>query len=337
VKLSLLSHLACPQCGNKMRVNSHEVVMGTCRSADDISQGVLFCHFMHHSYEIVKGVPVLIPPNMSADQTQVAEAFARKWGMIPNYGHDVATRDFQHEWYLQRFGWKTTDHLKQFLETKERILDAGCGLGRDVKLYAESTRGTVFGVDISDGVLLAQEKLGHLPNVHIVKADMTRLPFPADYFDFIACDQALHHTPNTHDSFMKLVHHLRPRGHIAVYVYSKKGIARETADDLMRKYTTEMSHDDCVTFSAACAIFGQMVSKLNLEMQRDIYWNVFKCFWNKDYDFSTNVAINFDWYRPKYAWRHTPEEVRIWCEEAGLFIEHFDICDSGISVRGYKT
>ena len=267
----------------------------------------------------------------------MANTFAQKWDMVPDYGHDTATRDFQREWYLQRFGWETIGNLRQFLEGKERILDAGCGLGRDVKFYAENAKGTVFGVDISGGIILAQEKLDHLPNVYIIKADMTRLPFPDNYFDFIACDQALHHTPNTRISFMELVRHVKPRGHIAVYVYKQKSKAREIADDLMRKYTTEMSHEDCVVFSTACAMFGQMVSKLNLKMQRDIYWNIFKCFWNEDYDLATNVAINYDWYRPKYAWRHTPKEVKVWCEEANLTIEHFDVCDSGISVRGYKA
>lgn len=332
MKLSLLSHLTCPQCGATMMY-----VPGTHQGEGDISQGTLLCNDGVHAYAIDKGVPILVPPGTSEGQTQVAEAFARKWDMIPNYGHDTATRDFQREWYLQRFGWGTIDRLKQFLEQKERVLDVGCGLGRDVKLYAESTKGTVFGVDISDGVMLTQEKLGHLPNVHIIKADMTRLPFPADYFDFIACDQALHHTPNTRDSFRKLLHHVKPWGHIAIYVYSKKGVAREVADDLMRKYTTEMSHDDCVAFATACTRFGQTVSRLNPKMQRDIYWNVFKCFWNEDYDFTTNVSINFDWYRPKYAWRHTPEEVREWCKETDLVVEHFDVCNSGISVRGYKA
>lgn len=331
MKPSLLSHLVCPRCGDTMRLHD------THRGKGEINQGALICRGGAHEYVIAEGVPALVPPGTSEEQAQVAEIFARKWHMIPDYGHDTATRDFQREWYLQRFGWKTVDKLKQFLRQKERILDAGCGLGRDVKLYAESTSGTVFGADISDGVVLAQEKLGRLLNVHIVKADMTRLPFPADYFDFVVCDQALHHTPNTHDSFKRLLYHVKPRGHIAVYVYSKKSAAREIADDLMRKYTTEMSHEDCVLFSTACAMFGQMVSKSSLKMQRDIYWNVFKCFWNEDYDLGTNVAINFDWYRPKYAWRHTPEEVKGWCEEAGLVVEHFDVCDSGISVRGYKT
>ena len=302
----------------------------------DISSGTLLCQDGRHKYEIDRGVPVLVPPDTSKDQMQVADTFSQKWDMVPDYGHETATRDFQREWYLQRFGWGTINRLREFLGQKERILDAGCGLGRDVKLYAENTKGTVFGVDISDGVMVAQEKLGNLPNAHIIKADMTRLPFPASYFDFIVCDQALHHTPNTRDSFMKLLHHVKPSGQIAVYVYSKKSVAREIADDLIRKYTTEMSHKDCVAFSEACTVFGRAVSKLNLEMQRDIYWNVFKCFWNNDYDFNTNVAINLDWYRPKYAWRHTPEEVKGWCAEASLTIEHFDVCNSGISIRGCK-
>lgn len=336
MKPSLIAHLVCPQCGSLIGMTDAIVSNYFSRGDRELNQGTLPCLSGDHEYEIVKGVPVLIPPDTLENQLQVADTFARKWDMVPNYGHDVATRDFQREWYLQRFGWGTIDNLKQFLERKGRILDAGCGLGRDVRMYALNTVGTVFGVDISDGIFLAQEKIGRLGNVHFVKADMTKLPFPDNYFDFIACDQALHHTPNTRDSFMSLVRHVKPRGHIAVYVYSKKSIAREIADDLIRKYTTEMSHDDCVTFAVACAEFGQAVSKLNITMQRDIYWNIFKCFWNKDYDFNTNVAINLDWYRPKYAWRHTPEEVREWCKEANLTIEHFDVCDSGISIRGYK-
>jgi len=332
MKPSLVPHLICPQCRSPVRITD-DVTSYAARLG--VNQGTLSC-FNGHEYKIVRGVPVFIPPGTFKDQIQVADTFDQKWDMVPNYGHDTATRDFQREWYLRRFGWETIDELKQFLGTKMRILDAGCGLGRDVRMYALATVGAVFGVDISDSVFMAQEKLGNLGNVHIIKADMTRLPFPDNYFDFIACDQALHHTPNTRISFMELVRHVKPGGHLAVYVYKQKSKAREIADDLMRKYTTEMSHEDCVVFSTACAMFGQMVSKLNLKLQRDIYWNIFKCFWNEDYDLATNVAINYDWYRPKYAWRHTPKEVKGWCDEANLTIEHFDVCDSGISVRGYK-
>jgi hypothetical protein len=50
--------------------------------------------------------------------------------------------------------------------------------------------------------------------------------------------------------------------------------------------------------------------------------------------FSANLndLVNFDWYHPPYASRHTEEEVRGWCAELGLAIEHLDNGEAGISV-----
>jgi len=46
--------------------------------------------------------------------------------------------------------------------------------------------------------------------------------------------------------------------------------------------------------------------------------------------------VNFDWYHPRYAHRQTEEEVRRWCGEAGLSIFHFDVQESGFTVRAIK-
>lgn len=330
MKMSLLPHLVCPQCGGALRIDVPRA------ENEEVYRGRLHCDREEHRYEIDGGVPVLLPADLSAAQKQVASSYSSKWRRIPGYGYDSASLQFQRDWYLQKFGWGTANRFEQFLQGKARVLDAGCGLGRDVKFYAENTRGLVFGVDITDSVMLAREKLRHMPNVHLVQADLTRLPFRHGYFDFIASDQALHHTPDTHNSFRQLLSHLAPQGQIAIYVYKRKGPAREHTDDLIRRHTTEMSYDDCVAFASACALFGKTVSELNLALQRDIYWGAFKCFWSSAYDTTTNVLINLDWYHPKYAWRHTPGEIKAWCEDAGVSLEHFDVCDSGISVRGQR-
>jgi hypothetical protein len=47
--------------------------------------------------------------------------------------------------------------------------------------------------------------------------------------------------------------------------------------------------------------------------------------------------VNFDWYHPRYAHRHTPEEVLQWCREEGLQVEHWDVQESGITVRARKA
>lgn len=46
--------------------------------------------------------------------------------------------------------------------------------------------------------------------------------------------------------------------------------------------------------------------------------------------------VNFDWYRPLNCQRHTEEDVRNFCKNAGLEIEHIDIQEAGITVVGVK-
>lgn len=39
--------------------------------------------------------------------------------------------------------------------------------------------------------------------------------------------------------------------------------------------------------------------------------------------------IDFDWFTPRYAFRQTPEDVRVWVEEAGLTLEHIHVEEAG--------
>ncbi len=69
-----------------------------------------------------------------------------------------------------------------------------------------------------------------------------------------------------------------------------------------------------------------------LDIQRFFYWHVLKAFYRPETDFDELHHINYDWYAPTNAHRQSPEEVRAWCEEAQLEIEHEDIQESGITV-----
>jgi len=44
--------------------------------------------------------------------------------------------------------------------------------------------------------------------------------------------------------------------------------------------------------------------------------------------------VNFDWYHPHFAYRHTLDEVKGWFDELGLELEHIDESLSGISAVG---
>lgn len=326
----------------------------TRNDGEEVVEGTLTCS-QGHTYPITGGIPRLVPSDalpVAAAHTQ--QSFSAKWRRIPEFGFEPATRDFYVHWYLERYGFRRLDRLRQFLKPKHRILDAGTGLGRDALLYAQNTDGEVFALDISDSVDIAYRHVRHLPNVHVLQADLTALPFPREHFDYIASDQVLHHTPNTRDSFLYLTRHLEPGGEIAVYVYKRKGPIREFCDDFLRSHYTVASEEEAYKFALAMTELGKALHDLKVEvevprdipilgltrgkhdLQRFIYWNVFKCYWNDTMDFETNVMTNYDWYRPQYAHRHTPEEVRAWCAEAGLEIVHFDVVESGISIRARK-
>ncbi len=121
---------------------------------------------------------------MDKAQALTGERFGWKWKQVPDYGFEEATAKFQKEWYIQKFGWGTEANLRAFLKKCKFVLDAGCGLGRDVNMYAQFTKGTVYGVDISESVVMAEGRLKNVPNIRFIQADMMELPFEDEYFDF---------------------------------------------------------------------------------------------------------------------------------------------------------
>lgn len=347
MKRELIEYLRCPATGALLHlVNGNatlgsEIVAGRLRAATG------------REYEVVEGVPVLLlPETWPSGLSETRESFSEKWRRAPNYRQ--ATQAHYVQWYLERYGFQSLEGLRTFLAGKKRVLDAGTGHGRDTELFAANSTATVFGVDISGGIYNAYRDLKRFDNVHLVQADLRDLPFEEAFFDFISCDQVIHHTPDTRESLARLVRHLAPGGHIGVYVYKKKAPIREFSDDYIRQFTVGMPPDECMKVCEAITRFGQSLARLGVtidvpedipllgikagsyDLQRFIYWHMFKCYWNETIDWDSNVITNFDWYHPLHAHRHTPEEVRRWFGELGLQIAHFDVSDSGISVLGRR-
>lgn len=291
---------------------------------------------------------------IDAGQKETEKAFSAKWQRATDFGHEEKSRSFYVDWYLRRYKFGSLEALNDFLSGKSRILDAGTGNGRDTRLYADNCNGTVFGVDISVAIDSAYSHLESYSNAHLIQADLTLLPFPEGFFDFIACDQVLHHTRDTEESFHSLVRRLAPGGDISIYVYRKKAPLREFADDYLRRVSAEMSEEEVWELSEQLTQIGRVLSEIGasiivpdipalgikagtVDVQRFIYWHMLKCYWNPSLNYVDNVITNFDWYRPHYAHRHTADEVRKWFADAGLTIITFDECDAGISVRGRKA
>ena len=67
-------------------------------------------------------------------------------------------------------------------------------------------------------------------------------------------------------------------------------------------------------------------------MQRLFYWHVIKAYHDPELSLDELAHINFDWFAPRNAHRQSPEEVRAWCDEAGLDVEREDVQDAGITI-----
>ena len=314
--------------------------------------GYLICA-NKHKFKITDGIPRFVT-DITKDFVKTEEAFSAKWTHHHQNHHAKDWIDFQAKWFLERYEWKTLDKFRTFLNTKSTILDAGTGIGNSAKLLSANPNSQVFALDASQSINFAYKKYGNLPNVHFLQADLRQLPFRKRFFDFIYSDQVLHHTKNTGTSFKYLTKFLTDSGFISIYVYKKKAPIREYVDDYIRKITINMSVNECMDFSKDMTYLGKSLAGLKKKItipkdipilgvkagtynvQRFIYWTFLKCFWDESDNFERSVGVNFDWYYPKFAFRHTPKEVRKWFKDTKIKIVTFKEIESGISVTGKK-
>jgi arsenite methyltransferase len=322
-----------------------EIVGGTLRSPEG------------RSYVITNGIPRFVLTG-DEDQRQTELSFDFKWHRrgISDSPQIYAVAQ---QWLVQRYGFGSVDEMRKFFARRGRILDAGCGSGFSTsKWMNQSGRGNGkaewFGVDISGAIDLAQKRLGHIPGVHFIQADILQLPFREKVFDTIFAEGVIHHTPSTEHALKSLLSVLEPGGEILFYVYRKKGPVREFTDDYIRSIVSNLGTQEAWELVRPLTKLGQALAELHVEVevpedipylgikagrydvQRLIYWHFAKLFWSEARTFEENNVVNFDWYHPRYAHRHTEEEIRRYCDEGGLLITYFDVQESGFTVRGLK-
>ena len=101
------------------------------------------------------------------------------------------------------------------------ILDAGCGMGRFLKLGAEFGSREIIGIDLSDSVEAAYQNTRLLPNAHVIQADIYALPFVSQ-FDYIFSVGVLHHLHDPQQGFACLAKLLKDGGRLSAWVYGKE-------------------------------------------------------------------------------------------------------------------
>ena len=340
VQQSLLELLADPVDGSPVELAGDEL-----RSAAG------------RAYPIVDGIPRFAGAD-DAGPEQTRESFGFTWTKRDSFGSDAMSHEL-HAWLLERYGFRTGDEMRAHFGSKGRILDAGCGAGVATSAWMRDgwTDGSSewVGLDISQAIDVARERLGGFPGTHFVQGDVSQPPFRPATFDAVFSEGVLHHTPSTERAFKALVPLLREGGELMIYVYRRKAPIREFTDDYVRARLAALSPDEAWDALRPLTRLGQALAELEVEVdvpeavplleieagrydvQRLVYWHVAKLFWNPNMTFEENNHLNFDWYAPRYAWRHTEDEVCGWFADSGLEITRFHAHEAGYTVRGVKT
>lgn len=279
------------------------------------------------------------------------KTFSDKWSRFKYYGLEPGHDKFLFEWYCKKLNVLNIDALKQFYREKKSVLEVGSGSGFNTQFIAQNTPGDVVALDISDAAFTTFQNTRRLSNCHVIQADLMDAPLRDESFHFIIADGVLHHTPDTKKAMYALYSKVKPGGQFFFYLYRKMGAAKQFCDQFIRSDFTKLTPDECYTACKGLTELGRELSRLNVkitlergvpilgippgehDVQRLLYYNFVKCFWNDAFDFETNNMVNFDWYHPHHAWQHTEEEVRNWLNELGVKRFQFnDANPNGISV-----
>ncbi len=293
-----------------------------------------------------------------SEQTNTRQSFSDKWHKNADCAFEQTITEGTDifNWILTRNGFADPAQLSEFLSKKKRILDAGCGNGRVTALlrkYSDEKTTEVMGIDLV-AADVARKNLADAKNMRFETKDLLGDLTDLGKFDFIYCQEVLHHTANPAGAFDNLVGLLEDDGEIAIYVYKQKAPIREYVDDYVRNKIADLPYEDAYRACEQITMLGKALAdaKIKIEvpgvdlleikggeydLQRFVYHFFMKCFWNDELSMNDNVVINYDWYHPQLCTRHTIEEVREWFGRCGLEIVQECVDFYGITIRGKKA
>lgn len=202
------------------------------------------------------------------------------------------------------------------------VLDAGCGMGRYLRVAAEGGA-SVVGVDLSAAVEAARDLNRDAGNVSVVRGDLLRPPFAEGAFDHVYSLGVLDHTPDPKAAFLALARLLKPGGRIVIWVYPRERPALEAIMAAHRAVSTRLPLSILVALSRIAAPIGglkraMMASRNRLVSRAGVGLNLLTIGVSMHPDPEVRVCDTLDWYAPKYLSRHSFSEVASWFAEAGL-------------------
>jgi SAM-dependent methyltransferase len=312
MKESLLRYVVCPHCQGPL------AMVADIQDEQEVEHGHLLCRPCSKSYPIIRGVPRFVSTDSYVQNFSFQWNKHRKTQVDSLSGHSES-----HNTFLTKTALTESDMRGKL------VLDVGCGTGRFMEV-ASDLGAEVIGVDLSYAVDAAYTNMGRRRGVHIVQADLFKMPFRPATFDVAYSIGVLHHTPNTRDAFQRLPHLVKPAGIIAIWVYVWAGEYSRRLDRV-RSLTVHLPK---LLLYGLCWVFVPLLHSLRwVPILRWVAQRIPTS--NQKRGLAWDVLDTFDVYSPRYQWKHTEAEVMGWFKEANL--EEVTALSFPVSVRGRRS
>lgn len=298
---------------------------------------------------------------LNIDSLQNKSVFSEKWEQVvesSNSDNDEYWKSFQFEWFYKLYGFESEEKLIDYLSNFSSIpffVDAGCGKGyKTAWLSRLNKQAQVLGVDFSTSAHFAAKRyFEDYKSVSFLQANIAAIPMQDESCDLVLCDQVLHHTEDPQKTLNEFWRILKPGGKLLTYVYRKKALPRELLDEHFRTAVHSFSDEELWDVARGMTQLGKLLSDNDIcldfpdikplgikggkqSLQRFLYWNFFKCFWNDDFGYDDSLTCNFDWYSPSIAFRYNLSEFNTIISNAGFcqeFLHEEEACISGRFVK----
>jgi SAM-dependent methyltransferase/uncharacterized protein YbaR (Trm112 family) len=318
MKPSLLPYLACIHCKGDLHLEeSYSKEVDTIERREIIA-GKLTCTNCLKQYAIEGGVPRMIDAALSSSvDLNTGDRFADAWKEFPRL---VAT-------YKKQFYDWIYPVDEDFIQNK-LVLEAGCGKGRHAQLIAESGAKMVFAIDIGDAIDVAYQNVGHMSQLHLIQADIRKLPFK-QIFEYAFSVGVLHHMEDPQAGFSSVVDCLAPGGSVSIWVYGKENnwwitnLISPVREAFTAKLPASILKLISTTISVPLYVHSKGIAEPYSRLRKNASWlpemfyESYLAYIGK-FDFTEINHIVFDHLTAPVAFYISMEEVREWFEKAGF-------------------